>query len=417
MLNVYRRHRGTCSLKGKRKDRIHGKGYCPTKPPCRIYYEGIDGAGRNHKPTLLIDPETDGVCRDWNRACEIIRQMELPTPVEPIQEPKVQIADAVTAYLASKEVNDPDTQKKNRRLLNRLVAFCASIGKTAIADVTRPDLEAFRNTWSAWTRSGKVKQNSQTILKAFFAYCEEDGVDYITKNPARKLSAIPEEKEQTTPFQPEEVQRIIEALPKLTDEYGRHGEPIALQTKAFVYVMRYTGLSIGDTTTLEKSHVDGCRIRTYRKKTNEDVYVRVPKFVIDALYAAPHDSNTYFFWTGEGKRHSRSNKWGTRLQRLFVIADVKTKQVMKRRRSGGKLKDEPELVTISEATPHMFRHTFARDWLLAGNSMEDLAAILGNSVKIIEKHYSKWDKRRQKRLDESLSHMWEDDPLTQQLGG
>lgn len=416
MLNLYRRHRGKCSLKGKRGVRSHGKGFCPTKPPCRIYYEGIDGTGRKHNPTLLIDPETDGACRDWNRACEIIRQMELPTSVEPVQKPKVQIADAVEAYLASKKVNSEETQRKERDLLKRrLVAYCTSIGKTAIEEVSRPDLEAFRNSWSGWTSSAKVKTNSQTILKAFFSYCED--VDYIGKNPAKKLSPIPEDKEQTTPFEPEEVQRIIEALPKLTDEYGRSGEPIALQTKAFVYAMRYTGMSIGDTTTLEKSHVDGCRIRTYRKKTNEDVYVRVPQFVIETLYAAPHDSNTYFFWTGQGKPHSRTNKWGIRLKRLFVLAGVKTKMVQKRRRSGGKLKDEPEVVTISEATPHMFRHTFARDWLFAGNSMEDLAAILGNSVKIIEKHYSKWDKRRQKRLDESLSQMWENDPFTQQLGG
>ena len=50
--------------------------------------------------------------------------------------------------------------------------------------------------------------------------------------------------------------------------------------------MRYTGLSIGDTAKLEKAHVQGCRIRTYRKKTREDVFARVPSFVVEALNSA-----------------------------------------------------------------------------------------------------------------------------------
>jgi hypothetical protein len=67
------------------------------------------------------------------------------------------------------------------------------------------------------------------------------------------------------------------------------------QTRAFILVMRYTGMSIRDTAKLEKADVDGFRIRTYRKKTGEDVFTVVPPFVIDALNAAPHDSEQYFF--------------------------------------------------------------------------------------------------------------------------
>jgi integrase len=235
------------------------------------------------------------------------------------------------------------------------------------------------------------------------------------KNPAEQLDAIPENKAKTDPFEAEEMQRIFAALPNLTDEYGRRGEAIAKQTKAFVYVMRYTGMSIGDTTTLERSHVSGCRIRTWRKKTGEDVYGRVPPFVIEALNEAQPDSQKYFFWSGEGDSHTRTNKWGERLQRLFVLADVKVVKVEKKRRSGGKLKTAPELLKVSEAKPHMFRHTLARDLLLGGMPMEELAELLGNSVRIIEKYYSKWDTRRQARLEEHLESFWKEDQLTKTL--
>ncbi len=45
---------------------------------------------------------------------------------------------------------------------------------------------------------------------------------------------------------------IISALPRFPDEYGRCGGPIALQMRAFVLVMRYTGLFIGDVATRSK---------------------------------------------------------------------------------------------------------------------------------------------------------------------
>ena len=62
---------------------------------------------------------------------------------------------------------------------------------------------------------------------------------------------------------------------------------------------------------------------TNRDKTGKEVYVRVPQFVIDALHGGPHDSAGHFFWTGSGKLHTRTSKWGERLQRLFVLAGVR----------------------------------------------------------------------------------------------
>jgi len=411
MLNVFRRHGERCALKRKRGDGRHRSGYCPSKPPCRIYFEGIDGTGKHHKPQVLVDPDTGGKVRDWNRACEIIRGMELPTPPEPTQKPKTDLRIAIRGFLALKAKRDRETRRKYTNILERLRAYCENVRHTPfVDDVAFTDLINFRNTWNG---AHSTQINQQTMLKAFFKFCVH--ADYIVKNPAQDLDAIPDDKEKTDPFELEEMQRIFAALPNLTDEYGRQGNPIARQTKAFVYVMRYTGMSIGDTTTLEKTHVTGCRIRTWRKKTGEDVYARVPQFVIDALNEAPHDSQQYFFWSGEGEPHTRTSKWGTRLQRLFVLAGVKVKEVEKRRRSGGKLKAEHERIKVSDAKPHMFRHTLARDLLVDGMPMEELAELLGNSVRIIEKYYSKWDTRRQARLEQHLDTFWKADPITKTM--
>ena len=166
---------------------------------------------------------------------------------------------------------------------------------------------------------------------------------------------------KTEPFTHEQQIAIFNALADFPDQYGRYGKPIAAQTKAFVYVLRYTGMAIGDVAKLEKADVHGCRIRTYRKKTGEDVFAKVPQFVVDALLAAPHDSDKYFFWTGEGLLHTRTSKWGDRLRRLFKIARVEGK------------------------TPYMFRHTLARDFLEDGGSMAELAELLGNTAAVCQR--------------------------------
>ena len=113
--------------------------------------------------------------------------------------------------------------------------------------------------------------------KAFFRFCVDS--DYLLKL--------------------EEMQRIFAATANQPDEYGRRGTAIALQTKAFVVLLRCTGMSIGEVTKLEKTAVKDNRVWTCREKTGGDVFAKVPPFVI-ALNEAPHDSDKYFFWSVTG---------------------------------------------------------------------------------------------------------------------
>jgi predicted transcriptional regulator len=50
----------------------------------------------------------------------------------------------------------------------------------------------------------------------------------------------------------------------------------------------------------------------------------------------------------------------------------------------------------------MFRHMLARVLLERGMAMEEIAELLGNSMKVVEKYYSKLDVRRQARLEKRL---------------
>jgi integrase len=349
--------------------------------------------------------------RDWNRAAEIVRDLETPQPILQDQTLVTPLETAIDGYKDKKSKRSEAVRGKTRRVLERMQKFLWDnyrIG--AVQDVKLPHLAKFV---SGWTDSHSFQRNNQTIVKAFWNFCVDS--EYITRSPAKGLDPIPEDRVQVVPFTQDEMMRIFKALPLLHDEYGRCGGDIETQTTAFVYVMRWTGMSIGDTTTLEKSEVTGWQILTARTKTNENVYRAVPQFVIDALNAAPHDSRKYFFWSGEGKAHSRTNKWGERLQRLFVLADVKTRNAQKHKYIGGKRTSETHLVKVSDAKPHMFRHTMAHDLIMRECPLPELAKLLGNSLKTIEKYYGAWEQERQAALDKRLRNWWDEDPVAQML--
>ncbi len=404
MLNVFRRHVSKCPKFGTRSQD------CSSRPKCPIHYEGVDGEGRKIKPRALVDPVTGKGLRDWNRAVEIIRELELPRAVEKPPRASLPIEQAAAAYLASKAKRSPDTQRKIRLITGRLARFAEPKKKYRIDEIDLPTLVEFRNTWQG---KETTQRRDQEILRSFFLFCVK--AKWIEDNTAAGLDPIAVTSPQTDVFEHDEMRKILIAARKFPDAFGRTDRPVARQVYAFVLVMRYTGLSIGDAAGLAKSHVKGNRIITNRDKTGKEVYVRVPDFVIDALNDAPHGSSEYFFWSGNGLIHTRASKWNSRLRKVFVLAGVRLETAewnQKSLRSKTPRTARGEKRIISQADPRWFRHTLARD-LLENDivTMTELAEILGNTEAVCRKHYSKWDRRRQAKIDQKLERFWQLDPL------
>ena len=108
-------------------------------------------------------------------------------------------------------------------------------------------------------------------------------------------------------------------------------------------------------------------------KTGQIVWVPIPSELADSL-----DGFTGMpFWSSEGMQKNAVKVWGRSLRRLFKIAKVK-------------------------GHPHMFRTTFAVNLLRNGVSLENVATLLGNTVRIAEKHYAPYVKTRQIALEEAV---------------
>ena len=171
-------------------------------------------------------------------------EMEAGTKVD-VQ--NVTVEAAIKSCREFKDKRSPDAKRKIKLLTDRLQAFLDKRSILHIADVKLPDLSAFRETQAG---ASTTRRRDQEILKSFFWYCHH--ADFLAKNPVIHLDPVSVTRPKTEPFTHEQQVAIFNALAKFPDEYGRHGTPIAAQTKAFVLrspihvVLRYTGMAIGD---------------------------------------------------------------------------------------------------------------------------------------------------------------------------
>lgn len=210
---------------------------------------------------------------------------------------------------------------------------------------------------------------------------EADSHAHTLSNP--RLTDSP-----TLPFTREEMTRILAAC----NDYAqtKAGSANAARLRAFVLLLRYTGLRIRDVVTLSRDRITDGKLFLYTAKTGTAVYCPLPAAVTQALNAIPTTSARFYFWTGESEPKSAVGDWQRSLRRLFALANV----------PGGHA--------------HRFRDTFAVELLLAGVPLERVSVLLGHqSTRITEKHYSPWVKARQEQLEADVRRSWAADLVAQ----
>jgi integrase/recombinase XerD len=211
---------------------------------------------------------------------------------------------------------------------------------------------------------------------------DANGIDC---NPAVDLKAPKVRNRPTMPFTQPEMIKILSALNKYAQ---RAGVANARRLKAFVLMLRYSGMRIGDCVKCSVERIDGNTLFLYTQKTGTPVRCILPEFVLQELEATPKSTEGHFFWTGKSKLHSAIGKWQRRLQNLFELAEVE------------------------RGHAHRFRDTFAVELLLAGIPLERVSVLLGHqSIRITESHYSPWVASRQEQLEQDLRRVLTNDPI------
>jgi integrase len=305
----------------------------------------------------------------WEASGEIgVVRAEIPTVTEAVKK--------FIDYQKSRHLL-PDTIRKYENLLvRRMLVWCERTGATRLKQLS---VDALREFQQSWTDGPVYAVKNLERLRTFFEFCLD--AQWVQRNPVKALKRPLMRQSPTLPFSTEEMGRILAGC----DRYPGNRERL----RAFVLVMRYAGLRIGDTIALSKNRLTDGKLFLYTAKTGTPVYVPLPPFVVDALEGLTVNDNGRYFSTGNAKPQTASANWSRYLDTLFTLANV------------------------VGAHSHRFRDTFAVELLLAGVPLETVSILLGHSsVKVTEKHYKPWVQTLQTKLEEEVRKAWDDPSAT-----
>jgi len=254
------------------------------------------------------------------------------------------------------------------------VAFAGEIGVKFISQLTSESMLRFR---ASWTDSPISALKKLERLRSFFRFCA--GMKWVDENPVGMLKPPKFHQKPTLPFTGEEFERILAAVEKYPTK-NSFGYDNRARLRAFVLLLRYSGLRIRDAVCLRRDRIVDAKLMVYTQKTGQPVYVPLPPVVIESFEKS--GSGELLFWSGHGNPKSAVADWQRSLRRLFDLAGVE------------------------HGHAHRFRDTFAVSLLEKGVALETVAVLLGNTIKIAEKHYAPWVRSRQIALEDAVRRSW-----------
>jgi len=290
------------------------------------------------------------------------------------------LAEAIEVFKANKQAQGikPRVLAMYTRELKRLQDFSERRGLLTVAPaLTIENLIALRATWNAVYPSSYSRATVQKHIKHFLRFAYNAG--WIERIP--QLSPIKIDAPET--------------LPLTDDEYTAVLNHATDRVSTIIKLMRWSGLAIRDASTLKRAdiHFDKekgiYKIIRERTKTGEPLYIPIPNDVAEELLAVANGNAEFVFWNRQKRDSSeyrQAGYMGEQIKSAFDAAGIRTDGHM-----------------IS----HRLRATFAVDLLTKGVPLEHVCKLLGHrSLTTTERHYAKWVKGRQDRLDSLVSATW-----------
>jgi integrase len=391
-LNLYRRHRLECEAghpedfrSGEWEERRKGWKRCN----CGIHVSGTLGGKFRRRATGRTT---------WDDARAVANGLELANVWEassvaapPVSGPRtsrevarVTIEHAIEAFLANRKasVSFP-TYRKYKTFTTQVHAFADSLGYVMLDQFRPDDIDGF---YTRSTLGPRSKLKMLDTLRSFFKFAVNR--EWIPKSPVSpdlKPPAGASRAANKVPFTDEQLADLIEACNHIENRRwgNRHGsgEWTGEDLKDFIWLSVYTGLRISDVVLFDIDRVHGNEVFLRAKKNGGNVFTYVPDWLRDRLVErAKRYGSKPFMIGGTQRLDTVIDTWRQRVAKLFELADV-----------------GPE-----RATPHRFRHTFARILLEKGVPVADVADLLGDDEKTVRDHYARWVPERQARLTRIL---------------
>jgi site-specific recombinase XerD len=284
--------------------------------------------------------------RSWEAAQKIVRDLEAEG-----ERGLVRLHYAWERFIDARKAkgSGDEAVKKLERLRDGMED---RFGDCTLLSISVDDLAKFQESWRVAPITG---QKQLERLRSFYKFCMSR--KWIDENPARALDMPPIKAVAVKPYETSELEKITWALDLFRADFRE-------RLREFVAVLRWTGLRIRYVVQLRRSLVQADFIVLRTHKNLKPVKLLMHPDVKAALEKNKNVGN-YFFWSGLGEPKSCVGDWQRSLRRLGELAGV-------------------------HIHAHRWRHTFATDLLSKGVPVSEVAAILGNTPAIVEKHYSQW---------------------------
>jgi len=215
------------------------------------------------------------------------------------------------------------------------------------------------------------------IWKIFFNWCFQE--ELIDKNPVGRLKMPEPEKRVKSTFTPEQLQKMLDTCDLGTDMGFRDYAILSLMVDAGLRLSEIVGLTVDDV------YLDYVKVYGKGRKEREvGLHPNVSKILWKYIekYRHPSDKSEKALFIGHGKLLGR-----------FGIRDVVKRA---KRRCG---------FENLELTPHVFRHTFAKEYMDRSGDITSLSRELGHSdIKITQVYLEDFSSynARQKHKDRSV---------------
>jgi site-specific recombinase XerD len=369
-VSVYVRHREACPAAEK------GESYPKCDCPKWLRYSLN---GRQHR--VNAETRTWGLAEE--KASDVQKQLDAGLSGKPsaAEEKQSTIEEALQTFISKKKGKQISEARirKLRFQIGQFQQFMASRSKFFPAEISPKDVINFREGWKDWQST--TKQKAQQNLRGFLrSCCKENRTELLDALDTIQLSEADEERLEPQPFTEKELTQLLEQIRVTFPDSAKAGRVTVL-----VHCMASTGLAIRDTVQLKRESVSGGWLRIKRQKTRRPVKQKLDAGLHQELLAVANGNPKYIFWNGSSKPTTAVTKWQADLRKIMEDAGL----------------------WIKGNVSHRFRDTAVDFWLGKGCSMTEVAAMLGDTVAVTEKHYaSLQSKRFEERLANVPTRSW-----------
>jgi integrase len=310
---------------------------------------------------------------------ESLDRGDTPRPIV-VKAPQATIADAIVTLISAKESEGISARrvKKLRFQLNDFEEFMQSRNKLYPSLLTSQDVIDYRATWDKkWKAT--TRQKAQQNLRGFLrTCCRENLNDLLAALRTIRLSKDDKTRLEPKPFTEKEIKTLLAQIPQTF--------PAGEVTKASLLVrtMIATGLAIRDAVQLERNSIQDGWLRINRQKTGRPVRQHLDSALCRELLDG---KSRYVFWNSDEMTIGGAvTKWQDDIRQLMQDAKL----------------------WIKGNTTHRFRDTAVDFWLGEGCSLTDVAAMLGDTLAVCERHYASLASHRmEERLKKMPRRSWE----------